>query len=526
MGPPSKNLKNIIVLLTDQQRDAGPYESTGMGAFRRDELHGFNALCARGTRFTQHRINASACAPSRASMLTGYSPWVHGVTQTDGFAKRYDDPAQIWLPPNKVPTLGHRFQAAGWQSVYIGKWHLSHADIEAIHGGTSVEVHQCYVDAQPLSPYGFEGWIGPEPHGADIKNAGVNRDDGYVSQAEDFLRRRAASDDARPFLMVVSLVNPHDIVFWPAWSMWKRSLLDLEGIGDIGAASSEASMLVDEPEALKSYRDAYFAAYGPRGIVEWIYTRAPETYRRFYASLMRRADRQIAQVLAALAETGLEDSTHVVCTSDHGELLGSHGGLHQKWYNAFEETLRVPMVIAEAEAPSNRRGVVSERLSSHEDLVPTLLSLAEIDDSLDENARAGFERVPKLPGRDLRFGDVQNGTYYITQDDILAGQTPEAAVGRRFKWLGAMWKMRYPDLGVARNSLEAWTGTIAKHDPTGSLWKVIRYFDPAVRDVQPDDEWLLFNLSKDPTEEHNLAGNADSQTVLSCLKGLLEADRR
>ena len=44
---------------------------------------------------------------------------------------------------------------------------------------------------------------------------------------------------------------------------------------------------------LKSYRDA-FCAYGPRGIVEWIYTRAPETYRRFYASLMRRADRQIA----------------------------------------------------------------------------------------------------------------------------------------------------------------------------------------------------------------------------------------
>ena len=94
-------------------------------------------------------------------MLTGYSPWVHGVTQTDGFAKRYDDPAQIWLPPNKVPTLGHRFKAAGWQTVYLGKWHLSHADIEPISGETSVEAHRRYVDAQPLSPYGFEGWIGP-----------------------------------------------------------------------------------------------------------------------------------------------------------------------------------------------------------------------------------------------------------------------------------------------------------------------------------------------------------------------------
>ena len=123
--------------------------------------------------------------------------------------------------------------------------------------------------------------------------------------------------------------------------------------------------------------------------------------------------------------------------------------LHQKWYNAFEETVRVPMVIAEAEAPSNRRGVVSEQLSSHEDLVPTLLSFAEISDVLSDEIVSRFESAPKLPGTSLALTEVQQGgVYYITQDDILAGQNPEAAVGRRFKWLGALWKMRYPDLGV------------------------------------------------------------------------------
>ena len=95
------------------------------------------------------------------------------------------------------------------------------------------------------------------------------------------------------------------LFFWPAWSMWKRSLLDLEGIGEIGAAPSETSILTGEPEALKSYRDAYFGAYGPRAIVEWIYRKAPETYRRFYASLIRRADRQITQVLTTLVKPGL-----------------------------------------------------------------------------------------------------------------------------------------------------------------------------------------------------------------------------
>ena len=160
-------------------------------------------------------------------------------------------------------------------------------------------------------------------------------------------------------------------------------------------------------------------AYGPRAIVEWIYTRAPETYRRFYASLMRRADRQITQVLATWLKPGFEDSTHVVCTSDHGELLGAHGGLHQKWYNAFEETVRVPMVIAEAEAPSNRRGVVTDELSSHEDLVPTLLSLAEINGDAFDESGSRFENVPKLPGRDLRSSNSSSGLYYMTQDNIL-----------------------------------------------------------------------------------------------------------
>ena len=66
---------------------------------------------------------------------------------------------------------------------------------------------------------------------------------------------------------------------------------------------------------------------------------------------------------------------------DHGELQ-KYGGLHQKWYNAFEETVRVPMVSSEAGASSLRRGVVTDELSSHEDLVPTLLSLAEINGDL------------------------------------------------------------------------------------------------------------------------------------------------
>ena len=75
-------------------------------------------VVARGTRLlsTESMLRR---AHSRASIFTGYSPWVR-VTQTDGFAERHDDPAQIWLRPNKVPTLGHHFEPQG-ETVYLGK---------------------------------------------------------------------------------------------------------------------------------------------------------------------------------------------------------------------------------------------------------------------------------------------------------------------------------------------------------------------------------------------------------------------
>ena len=74
--------------------------------------------------------------------------------------------------------------------------------------------------------------------------------------------------------------------------------------------------------------------------------------------------------------------------------------------------------------------------------------------------------------------------------------------------------MRYPNLGVHRTAVESWTGKVTEHDHSRSLWKVIRYFDPSVREVQPDDEWLLFNLSEDATEENNLQDTREA-TVFS-----------
>ena len=118
-----------------------------------------------------------ACVPSRASLFTGLSPWQHNVGFTDGLAKLGDDPKMAWLDPSSRRTLGHRFRAAGYETAYVGKWHLSHHP-EA-RGG--------------LEPFGFGGWRGPDPHGANPANSGLQRDATYVAEAEAALHLKTSA---------------------------------------------------------------------------------------------------------------------------------------------------------------------------------------------------------------------------------------------------------------------------------------------------------------------------------------------
>jgi arylsulfatase A-like enzyme len=421
--------------------------------------------------------------------------------------------------------LGHRFQAHAWDSVYFGKWHLSYANLHNPNGDVvAVEDIAAYQSANPLAAYGFNEWTGPEPHGADIKNSGLFRDEGYVAQAQGWLRRRAAAQSDNPFLLIISLVNPHDIVFWPPWSLWQSKLLDLDGIPDIGAADSQSSVPSGEPPVLGAYRKQYASAYGPSSIVNWLYDRNPERYRKFYCSLLRRSDRLLGKLLDCLDETKLRSSTSVVFTSDHGELLGAHGGLHQKWYNAYEETIRVPLVISSPEH-SRRAGEVVETCSDHLDLVPTILGLGGLPQALPGNLNDSFEDVPQLPGSNLLQNKSSKPSYFVTHDHILEGSHREAAMGRRFPWFGAIWPMRYKPLDALNTAVEAVIHRVADSQGVSSLWKLVRYFDPKLVALQASDDWSLFNLDQDPSEQRDLMNDSNFESVRDYLINSLESCR-
>jgi len=279
---------DVVVLLTDQERAAPPYESAELAEWRRDRLPGAQWFEEHGVSFKRHYAGSLACVPSRPTLFTGQYPDVHGVTQTNGLGKTEDDSRMRWLQPSEVPTLGHWFRAGGYDTHFVGKWHMSHADLTDPATGEALLTHsddglvderalQSYLDADVLDPFGFSGWVGPDPHGPGRARSGLASDPVYAQRAvawlEDRYERRANGDPdaARPFLLVVCFVNPHDIVFAPVWL--SRFGPDSPFVNDpdmapiIAASPTDDEDLASKPAAQIAFRASYPTTYGPAPMI-------------------------------------------------------------------------------------------------------------------------------------------------------------------------------------------------------------------------------------------------------------------
>ncbi|MDF2824560.1 MAG: hydrolase, partial [Mycobacterium sp.] len=531
------------------ERATPPYETDDVTAWRRRVLTGRKWFDDNGVAFTRHYTGSLACVPSRPTIFTGQYPDLHGVTQTDGIGKRHDDSRLRWLRPGEVPTLGNWFRAAGYDTHYDGKWHISHADLEDPATGRPLATNdddgvvdpdavQRYLDADPLAPYGFSGWVGPEPHGAALSNSGFRRDtlfaDRIVAWLTDRYAARRDGDEAalRPFLLVASFVNPHDIVLFPAWarrSPLRPSPLDPPPIPESPTANEDLST---KPAAQIAFREAYYSGYGPAAAVGRTYRKNAQRYRDLYYRLHAEVDAPLDRVRRAVTENGSEEAL-LVRTSDHGDLLGAHGGLHQKWFNLYDEATRVPFVIARTGARATRPRVV-DAPTSHVDIVPTLLGAAGIDIPATAAVLAGsFSEVHDLPGRDLMpvidggAADETRPVYLMTRDNVLEGDTGASASARQFGINSsppAPLRISLP-AHVASN-FEGLVLRVEEDTATGGaghLWKLVRCFDdpatwtepgvrhlaangmggPAYRTDPLDDQWELYDLTHDPTEAVN-----------------------
>ncbi len=523
-----------------------------------------------GVEFKNHYTGATACAPARATIFTGQYPSLHGVTQTTGVAKGPYDPDTFWLDVNNVPTMGDYFRAAGYQTHYIGKWHVSDADLSL--SGTHQPVpsvdkstgdrlpgnEQLYLEADRLDGFGFTGWIGPEPHGKSPRDSGSSaatgvsgRDVGFADQAVDLIDRLDCEGQEEPWLMVTSFVNPHDIAlygFVTAHDVQDFKFEVDDTVPDVPASPTDGEDLLrnNKPRCQESYRITYVEALQP------VFRRA--FYRRLYYQLQKNVDQQMLRVFERLRSSRFYDDTIVLFFSDHGELLGSHGGLHQKWHCAYEEAIHVPLIIHNRRLFSESQSV--EMLTSHVDLLPTMLGLAGADmDEVQNIVSRDHTEVQPLVGRDLSpmilgEGDQERAgepLYFMTDDDVTRG------LGQ-VNWIG--WK--YNSV-IQPNHLETVIATFEKAGGGEEIWKYSRYFDneqfwtdPGVEDdvmiefgpqesvwgnirgsvcnsikkTNPfADEFEMYNLTDDPYEENNLAGNPDYSTRQQQLADILDQQR-
>lgn len=527
---------NVLLFLVDELRYPTVYDSPELLAWMDRNLRAQTALRKNGVVFPRHYVQSAACAPSRTSIFTGQYPSLHGVTQTDGIGKTTWDPGMFWLDPDMVPTLGDYFRAAGYQTHYRGKWHISFEDIEipgthnsllsnTTEGESIIENTDLYRRANRLDKFGFDGWIGPEPHGSNQANCGWTRDPLYAREALTLLDRLDQGSSDEPWLIVNSFVNPHDIVFFGLiWKMWGLPYPTNADVPPIPPPPTQNEDLSTKPRAQQSYVDTYPQMFFPQPQVD--------LYRQFYYFLQVEAENHVYAVYERLLKSRFADDTIIVFTSDHGEMLGAHGGMHQKWYQAYEETIHVPLIIAGKPVTESAREV--EGLTSHADLLPTLLGLAGID--AEETAREVAKthgETRRLVGRDLSStvrGEshvAPEPIYFMTLDDVAQGLSQ--VTGQR------QWKNVLPP-----NQVEA---IVVELD--GVVWKYVRYSqevinyayitNPNLAQIQQaytnvEDQYEQYKLHADPTEITNLAWpgqeTAESLAVRPRLDAILAEQRK
>jgi len=528
---------NVLVIMTDEERYPPPYETEAVAAFRRDQLTARASIRDGALEFHRHYAGSTACLPSRVTLFTGQYPSLHGATQTDGTAKKNTDPAMMWLDPGSVPTLGDWFRAGGYQTHYRGKWHLSNAalPIPGTHEGLMAsdnrgraiaEAVEAYRKVDRLDPFGFSGWIGREPHGAAPADSGAVRDGVFAEQVVDLFGELTGARADGPWLAIASFVNPHDIAaYGMLWDqIWKFGPPD-DSVPEIPEAPSQADSFQGRPACQEQWKATWW---------QMLYEQPPDGgYRRFYYHLHQLVDRAIGRILEALEQSGMADDTIVVFTSDHGDLLGAHGGMQQKWYNAFDEAIRVPLLMKGPGVTATPDGVRTP--TSHVDLIPTLLGLTGID---PERAATGVaehhDEAQPLPGRDLSGmiagsadpASVASPLYFMTEDDISRGLSGQSLITGK----------PYDPVDVP-SRVESVIATL----PTGAggtdeLWKLNHYYErlddwdashgvPKSPFAGPpaDPVFELHNLSADPEERHNRVDEA--QAVRSTLQSVLESQR-
>jgi choline-sulfatase len=355
--------RNFLFIITDQQH-AGALGCAGNPDVKTPNM---DKLAARGIRFGKSYCTYPLCCPSRGSLFTSRTPHELRIfTNAD---------AELAGKALRSETLGELFQAAGYETAYAGKWHLQ-APFPSFKG-------------RQIPGFSLLPLAGRDPGTVDQAKAGkgLTVDPNTADAAIKFLRQ----PHSKPFLLVASLLNPHDICEYPGCAAL-RKLLPADP-----AQLPPPRPNMRDPGKLPSALQKYVAQKGAWTEQQW------REYLYIYYRLVEIADGEAGRVLTALEQTGLASNTIVVFTSDHGEMMGSHRMVTKQ--KLYEEAAAVPLIVA---PPDAKAGVDKTHLVSGLDIMPTLLDYAGIaaPASLEGKSLRPLVEGKDVPWRDFVVSEV------------------------------------------------------------------------------------------------------------------------
>jgi arylsulfatase len=347
---------NILFLMTDQHRG----DCLGCAGNRVIRTPNLDSLAADGVLFTNAYTSTPSCTPARSAILTGLSPWHHGMLGYGRIAGQY---------PFELPGA---LRQAGYYLFGIGKMHwYPQKKLRGYHG---LLVDESGRVETPGFVSDYRLWFRQQAPDLDPDATGIGWNDyrakAYVlperlhpttwtgAQAVEFIERY---DRPEPFLLKVSFARPHSPYDPPQrfLDMYRTDDMPVPHIGDWAGRNAPH----EEPPNPSLW-------HGDLGV-----RRAQESRRAYYGSVTF-IDEQIGHIVTALKKRGLYDNTLIVFFADHGDMLGDHH-LWRKTY-AYEGSAQIPMLLRwpRSMGMAQRRGGKLLQPVELRDVLPTFLDAA------------------------------------------------------------------------------------------------------------------------------------------------------
>ena len=395
-----------------------------------------DALAARGTRFKNAFVSHSICWVSRTTILTGLIGRSYGTS---------DNPEET--RPDAVEKLhSDILREHGYRTGYFGKWHAK------MPKGYRKEDHFDEFEAIGRNPFYKKQPDGSLRHETEL----------IVDRGIEFVKNQPKD---KPFAlnMWFNACHAEDSDRRPGIGAfpWPRAVDGLYEDVEIAPPRLNDPAIFDAlPDFLKTTinRERFFW--------RWNTDARYQTNMRAYYRMVSGIDGAIGRFMAALEEAGLADNTIIVYSADNGYHMGNRG-LAGKWSH-YEESLRVPLIVADPRIPETQRGQVTDALALNLDLPATFLDWA------------GIEVPARYQGHSLQ---------------------PVVATGKPADWRTETFHEHF----AVRTRIPAFEGLRNEH------FKYVRYFDHGNRE-------FLHDLKNDPDELINLADNPQHADTLKAMR--------